>query len=393
MSYAKYRPVTMVGQLLWDEHVRAYDKSVRHTKKPAQAVQDGAAVVQRELDRVFIRETFPVVSMKALAGVMAVIFLIVFGIVYWKIRESGKVGKLMRSEAVAGYLFASPWIIGFLVFTLGPIIASIVFSFCDYDVLHDARWVGLYNYRQLLTTDWPLLSKGLYNAAYLSAIGIPLGIITGLAIALLLNSKVTGMTWYRTTYYLPSILPFVAVFVLWMWVLNPEYGIVNSAWRATLGQWFGLQAPGWLSAPEWSKPALIFMGLWGAGGGMILWLTGLQGIPQHLYEAAEIDGANAWHKFRNVTLPMLTPYLFFNVIMGTIGALQTFESVYIMTNGGPDDSTMVPVLYLFNNAFTYFKMGYASALAWILFVIILVLTLIQLKLAPRWVHYESEKGK
>ena len=144
MSYAKYRPVTMVGQLLWDEHVRAYDKSVRHTKKPAQAVQDGAAVVQRELDRVFIRETFPVVSMKALAGVMAVIFLIVFGIVYWKIRESGKVGKLMRSEAVAGYLFASPWIIGFLVFTLGPIIASIVFSFCDYDVLHDARWVGLY---------------------------------------------------------------------------------------------------------------------------------------------------------------------------------------------------------------------------------------------------------
>ena len=126
---------------------------------------------------------------------------------------------------------------------------------------------------------------------------------------------------------------------------------------------------------------------------MILWLTGLQGIPQHLYEAAEIDGANAWHKVRNVTLPMLTPYLFFNVIMGTIGALQTFESVYIMTNGGPDDSTMVPVLYLFNNAFTYFKMGYASALAWILFVIILVLTLIQLKLAPRWVHYESEKGK
>jgi multiple sugar transport system permease protein len=178
-----------------------------------------------------------------------------------------------------------------------------------------------------------------------------------------------------------------------MWVLNAGYGIINAAWKSTLTHWFGLAPPGWLSSEVWSKPALILMGLWGAGGGMILWLAGLQGIPQHLYEAAELDGANRWQKFRHLTLPMLTPYMFFSLIMDTIGALQTFDQVYVMTKGGPVDSTLTPVLYLFNNAFTYFKMGYASALAWILFAIILALTMAQLKLAPRWVHYESEKGK
>lgn len=201
------------------------------------------------------------------------------------------------------------------------------------------------------------------------------------------------MTWYRTIYYLPSIVPVVANAILWIWILNPPYGLVNAAWRATLTQWFGIAAPGWLTSETYAKPGLILMGLWGAGGGMILWLAGLQGIPQHLYEAADLDGANWWTRFRHVTLPMLTPYMFFNLIMGTIGVLQTFDNVYIMTGGGPGDSTTVPVFYLFNNAFNYFKMGYASAIAWLLFAIILVLTIAQLKLAPRWVYYESEKGK
>ncbi|MHB1457950.1 MAG: carbohydrate ABC transporter permease, partial [Armatimonadota bacterium] len=292
-----------------------------------------------------------------------------------------------------GFLFASPWIIGFLVFTLGPILVSIILSFCDYDVLHAARWVGINNYRELMTDDWKDLSKALYNAGYLALFGLPLGLILSLSIAMLLNTKVKGMTWYRTIYYLPSIVPVVANLILWMWVLNPQFGLLNAAWKITMSNWFNIPAPGWLASEVYAKPALIIMGLWGAGGGMILWLAGLQGVPQHLYEAAEIDGAGWWSRFWNVTFPMITPYLFFNLIMGTIGVLQSFEAQYIMTAGGPANATMVPVLYLFNNAFAYFKMGYASALAWILFAIILGLTLIQLKMAPRWVHYEAEKGK
>jgi multiple sugar transport system permease protein len=209
--------------------------------------------------------------------------------------------------------------------------------------------------------------------------------------------------------------------------LNPQFGIVNAAWKGTLTQWFGLQPPGWIAQSgeffgflTWlwnhtlgllgvplpatlaypasylgAKSTLITMGLWGAGGGMIIWLAGLKGIPTSYYEAADIDGASRWQQFRHVTLPMLSPYIFFNLIMGTIGVLQTFDNVYVMTNGtgGPVDSTLVPVLYLFNKAFRYFSMGYASALAWVLFAIIMAFTLVQLKMAPRWVHYEAEKGK
>lgn len=396
MDYSKYRPVTFVGQRLWDEQARAMDEAIHHEQtslSAKQALDKGTRTVQMELDKAYKRLQYPVVPMAVLWVAIIAVVLLIIGIVYLKIRQMGQVGRLMRSEAVAGYLFASPWIIGFLIFTLGPVVVSVVFSFCDYDVLHEARWVGLNNYYDLLTYDWPLLSKALYNAAYLAIFGIVLGTVTGLGIAMLLNTRVSGMAWYRTIYYLPAILPVVASAVLWIWVLNPEYGIINAAWKLTLGQWFGLKAPGWLAVPEWSKPALVLMGLWGAGGGMILWLAGLQGIPQHLYEAAELDGAGKWQRFRHVTLPMLTPYLFFNTIMGTISAIQTFDSVYVMTSGtgGPLDSTMVPVIYLFNNAFAYFKMGYASALAWLLFILILALTLVQLKIAPRWVHYESEK--
>lgn len=393
MKYSKYRPVTFVGQRLWDEHVRAFDLATHHKKSPQQALDDGTKVVQKELDKTFGRTKFPLLNWvypMSMLGVLVVGFVI---FLHLKMRKQGPLGSLSRGEAVAGYAFASPWILGFLVFTIGPIIASIILSFCDYDVLHAARWVGMNNYHELLTDDWYYVSKALYNAGYLALFGLPFGLIISLSIAMLLNTKVSGMTWYRTVYYLPSIVPLVATSILWIWVLNPQFGLVNAAWMATLGNWFHWPAPLWLSSEQWAKPALIFMGLWGAGGGMILWLAGLQGVPQHLYEAAEIDGAGWWSKFWNVTLPMLTPYLFFNLIMGTIGVLQSFEASYIMTGGGPVDSTLVPVLYLFNNAFTYFKMGYASALAWILFVIILVLTLSQLKLAPRWVHYEAEKGK
>ncbi|MDO8588833.1 MAG: extracellular solute-binding protein [Armatimonadota bacterium] len=393
MEYSKFRPVTFVGQQLWDEHVLAFDKATRHYQglTAKQALDEGTYKVQKELDKIYDRGKNPIINMGYIYGILGLALLGMVIILYAKARQSGPVGKLMRGEALAGYVFASPWIIGFLVFTIGPIIASIIFSFCDYDVLHDARWVGLQNYREWFTDDWKHLSKAFVNVAFLSAIGIPLGIVTGLGIAMLLNTKVKGMSWYRTVYYLPSIVPAVAAAFLWLWIMNPEYGLLNGLWKATLTTWFGLSPPGWFASEAWAKPGLIVWGIWGAGGGMILWLAGLQGIPQQLYEAADLDGANWLQKFRNVTLPMLSPYMFFNLIMGTIGALQMFDQVYLTTLGGPVEATMVPVLLLFNNGFTYFKMGYASALAWIIFAIILTLALVQLKLAPRWVHYESEK--
>ncbi|MFQ3549145.1 MAG: extracellular solute-binding protein [Armatimonadota bacterium] len=430
MPYSKFRPVTFVGQMLWDEQVRAFDLAVNYQDSkltPEQALKNGREVVQRELDRSFSREKFPLIPVWSLGAAITLIILTLIIVLFISIKRTGKIGPLMRSEAIAGFSFASPWLIGFLIFTIGPIVASIVFSFCDYNVLSPPRWVGLNNYSALLSYDWATFSKALYNVSFLAVIGLPLGIITGLSIAMLLNTDVKGMSWYRTIYYLPSIVPVVASAVLWLWVLNPQYGIVNAAWKVTLTEWFNLNPPGWMSQPgeffgivAWiwnhtlgllglelpsifshppsylgAKSALITMGLWGAGGGMIIWLAGLKGIPTSYYEAAELDGANKFHQFRYVTLPMLSPYIFFNFIMGTIAVLQTFDNVYVMTggSGGPVDSTLVPVLLLFNNAFRYFNMGYASALAWILFAIVLIFTLAQLKLAPRWVHYESEKGK
>ena len=393
MKHSRFRPVTLVGQRLWDEHARAFDLAVFHKRTPQQALREGQAVVQTELDRVFAREQLPLLSLRPVIGLGAGGALLLVAGAWWRRRRGPRLGRLGRREAAWGYLFASPWIIGFLALTVGPILASVVLSFCDYDVLHPARYVGWTNYRDLFGHDWYYVRTALINAVYLAGIGIPLGMLTGLAVAMLLNAKIMGMSWYRTLYYLPAIVPVVATAVLWLWVLNPyDYGLVNSAWRATLTAWLGIHPPAWLADEKWSKPALIFMGLWGAGGGMIIWLAGLQGVPQHLYEAAEIDGATAWHKFWHVTIPMLSPTIFFNLIMGTIGALQTFETVYVVTggSGGPLDSTLVPVLYLFNSAFRFFKMGFASALAWLMFWIILILTLIQIALAPRWVHYEGK---
>jgi len=427
MPVSRFRPVTFVGQRLWDEHVRAFEQAIHHKMTPAEALAAGRKTVQEEYNKICQQEQYPVLAWwkpLSLVAWLLVGLLTVVGVALR--RAAGR--KLLRREAWAGWLFAAPWLLGFLIFTAGPILVSILFSFCHYDVLHPARYVGLKNYRDLVAD--PLVWKTIYNVGFLSLLGMPLGMAAGLALAMLLNAKVRGMAWYRTAFYLPSIVPAVANAILWMWILQPDFGLVNAGYRATIGahvapfvqatvgaletwlahqaealptwlDWLGgplrnpwwlhwlVEAPKWLASESWSKPALILMGLWGAGAGMIIWLAGLQGIPQHLYEAAELDGASAWQQFRHVTLPMLTPYIFFNLIIGTIGSLQRFVDVYIMTNGGPVDSTQVPVLYLFRNAFQYFKMGYASSMAWFLFVIILVLTLIQLKVAPRWVHYEG----
>ena len=395
----KFRPVTFVGQLLWDEQVRAVDRALRHSQSPAQSLAGGQRAVQIELDAVYSRATHPLLPTGPVMAGIALLALIGFaalGVITARWMAGRRTAT--RAEARAGFLFVLPWAFGFLVFTLGPILASLVLSFCDYDVLHPARWAGGSNYVALVTQDRPLVLKSLGNALYLAVFGIPLGMAISLGMALLLNTKVRGQQWYRTFFYMPSIVPVVAGTILWSFILNsdPSRGLINAAWQATFTHWFGIPPPGWESVPSSAKPGLIFMGLWGAGGGMILWLAGLQSIPSTLYEAASLDGAGWWSQFRHITIPMLSPYIFFNLIMGTIGALQTFETAYIMGNTGggsstgPDDSLLVPVVYLFNNAFQYFKMGYASALAWLLFVLILGLTLGQLKLAPRWVHYETD---
>ncbi|GAB4466440.1 MAG: hypothetical protein OHK0029_37760 [Armatimonadaceae bacterium] len=396
LPYAKYRPVTFVGQALWDAHVRAFERAVAHAQSPEAALREQQNLVQKELDKAFARENLPYLPMWPVILIVGVAVLALLLGIFYVVRKAGK-SPMARQETAAGYLMIAPWLLGFLIFTAGPIIASIIFSFCDYDVLHPPRFVGGYNYQTLFTDDRELLFKALGNAAYLSVIGIPLGMSTGLAIAMLLNMKVKGMNWYRTAFYIPSIVPAIASAVLWSWVLagDPNRGLLNALWKDTITAWFGITPPGWFGAADWAKPGLIVQGLWGAGGGMILWLAGLQGVPQSLYEAALVDGAGPWAKFRHVTLPMLSPYIFFNLIMGSIGALQEFDRVYVLGGGqggaGPLDSMLVPVLYLFNNAFRFFKMGYASAIAWIIFVIILILTLLQWWGQKYWVHYETDK--
>ncbi|NMB24224.1 MAG: sugar ABC transporter permease [Firmicutes bacterium] len=291
--------------------------------------------------------------------------------------------RVSVKESVAGYIFISPWLIGFLIFTLGPILASIYLSFNDYDVLNPAHWVGFANYSKLFRED-PLFWKALYNTLYMVVLGVPLQLLMGLGIAMLLNMDVKGMEWYRTVYYLPSIVPVVASAYLWLWILNPQFGILNN-----LLYLIGIEGPGWLGSEVWSKPSLLLMRTWAAGSNMIIYLAALKGVPVHLYEAASIDGATGWRKFWHITLPQLTPTLFFTSTMGLIQGFQLFTESYVMTNGGPVDSTLFIVYHLFNQAFAYFKMGYASAIAWILFVLILIVTAIQMKLSPRWVHYES----
>ncbi len=403
MPYAKFRPVTFVGQRLWDEHARAFEQATHHKDTgvgPKDAMDDGTRVVQTELEKAFHRGDHPLLDQRVPVAIAAFLGLALISLIFIRFTSILRMGQFSRREALAGYIFVSPWLLGFLILTVGPIVTAVFLSFCDYDVLHPPRYVGALNYVEIFGVDRYYLVKSLSNVIYLAVVGIPLGICTGLSIAMLLNSKVGGMSVYRTFFYVPAIVPVVASAVLWAWVLNGDAnrGLLNAMWKAAVTPWAHVDPPGWFGAADWARPGLILQGLWGAGGGMILWLAGLQGIPQHLYEAAEIDGAGFWSKFRNVTIPMLSPYIFFNLVMGLIQTIQEFDRIYILgkqgaggSTVGPVDSLLVPVLHLFNNAFKYFKMGYASALAWVLFLIILGLTLVQLKLAPRWVHYEADR--
>ncbi|NLV91858.1 MAG: sugar ABC transporter permease [Firmicutes bacterium] len=296
--------------------------------------------------------------------------------------------KINRKRTIEGYLFASPWFLGFFLFTAGPMIVSFVMSFFNYDVLTPASYIGFDNYRVIFTDD-PLFWKALYNTFFYAFFQIPSYLVVSLVVAIMMNQKIRGIRVFRTLYYLPAVTAGPATMMLWLWLFDPSSGLINQALWA-LGIY---DTPLWLQSEVWSKPSLILMSLWYAGSSMVIYLAGLQGIPQELYDAASVDGAGTWRQFWKITLPMLSPTIFFNLIMGIINAFQIFEQAYLMTEGGPMNSTMFYALYLYYNAFKWLKMGYASALAWVLFAIILILTLIQFKFANRWVYYElADRG-
>jgi len=286
-------------------------------------------------------------------------------------------------ENVNGYLFLAPWLIGFFGLFVGPALASLRFSFTQYDVLSPAKWVGLGNYVKMFTAD-NLFYTSLARTLYFTGLSVPLGVLGSMVLAILLNTKVRGTVIYRTLFFMPSLVPLVSAVVLWLWLLNPDWGIVNSALRN-----IGIRAPAWFADRRWALPSLVMVGLWGGIGGtrMIIFLAGLQGIPEEMYDAASIDGANHWNRIRHVTLPLLSPTIFFNLVLAVIGALQAFQGAFVATEGGPAYATWFFGLHIYKHAFDYWNMGYASALAWFFAVVIISLTIAQQRLSTKWVYY------
>lgn len=290
-----------------------------------------------------------------------------------------------RREALTFYLLISPWLIGFLVFVLGPMLASLYFSFTEWNLLKPPAWIGVRNYVRMAND--PLIAQAFKVTTIFTLVYVPLELIGGLGLALLMNQKVRGMRGFRTMFYLPSVVSGVAYVVLWMWIFHPRAGLLN-----TILGFIGIDGPTWLASPDWALPAIVIMSLWGLGRTMVIYLAGLQGIPQQLYESAALDGANSWRQFWSITLPLLTPTIFFNLILSIIATSQSFTQAFVATNGGPLDSTLFYVLYLYRQAFQNFRMGYASAMAWVLFVVILALTLLVIRSARSWVYYDGEQG-
>ena len=294
-------------------------------------------------------------------------------------------GYRAKREQIAGYLFISPWLLGFIFLIAGPVIMSLFVSFTRWNIVSDPHWVGLRNYHRIFTADRNFVQALKVTFRY-AIFYLPLTTVLALSAALALNAKVKGAGIFRSFYYMPYMAPQVAATLVWMWMLNPRYGLIN----IMLG-WVGIHGPNWLSDPRSALFGLMFIGLWGVGGSAIIYLAGLQNIPQHLYDAAEVDGANTWQQFRHVTLPMLSPTIFYVLVIELIGVFQTFTTSFVATGGGPMKSTLFYMLYIYNKAWVSLRMGYASALAWILTVIILVFTLLILKSSALWVHYEAEK--
>jgi multiple sugar transport system permease protein len=291
-------------------------------------------------------------------------------------------------EAAFAYVCLTPWFLNFGILIALAMVFSLYLSFNKTDLLTGYNWIGLANYKQLLTED-PLFPQALKVTAIYSFAAVPLNTMVAMSIALLLNQKIEARGVWRTLYYMPSIVSGVAVSIIWAWMFNPRYGLINAGLKG-----IGISnPPRWIFSEEWALPAFVIMSLWGAGSNMLLYLAGLQGIPTPLYDAAKVDGANAMHRFFAVTLPMLSPTIFFNLVMNVIGSFQIFSQSYIMTQGGPNNATLTMVLLLYRKAFQQFRHGYGSAIAWILFVIILALTLLVLRSSALWVYYEGEAAK
>ena len=296
--------------------------------------------------------------------------------------------RLVRGETVAFYVFVLPWIIGFIVFTLGPMLASVYLSLTEYDMMTPPRWIGTKNFERMLYGD-KLFWHSLWVTVTYAVFHIPLTIAFALGAALLLNQKLHGISAFRTIFFLPAILPAIASSILWWYVFNKDYGLVNTV----LG-FAGIRGPAWLDDSTTALWAVVIIGLWGFGYTMVIFLAGLQGVPQELYEAAEIDGAGRWTKFWHVTLPMISPVMFFNLTIGTIGTFQVFTPAFVLGSvlsgqgsSGPANSLLFYALYLYNNAFRFLNMGYAATLAWFLFVIIVIVTIIHFAVGRHWVYY------
>ena len=300
----------------------------------------------------------------------------------WGLRVSQR-----TEEIILAYACLAPWLIGFVVFSIGPMFASFALAFTNTDMLTGIKFIGLANFQELFHDK--LAFKAWSVTARYALGAIPLGIALGMAVATLLNQNIPGRSVWRTLYYLPSVVSGIAVAILWSWIFNPRIGLINSAIKAVSG----IQGPKWIFSEEWALPSMVIMSLWGVGGSMLLYLAGLQSIPTQLYEAAKIDGAGALARFRHVTLPMLSPTIFFTLILAIIGTFQFFTEPLVMTNGGPNNATLSVMLYIYRKSFQQLHFGYASLLAWVLFVIILACTLLVIRSSSIWVYYEGELRK
>lgn len=398
LEYAKYRPVSPEGHKLWNAQADAQDLAWNHNASCQQTLKTQAARVQRALDHFYAPPRGGPVNWTLYLTLYALLLIAVAVYFYRRQIRTHPPSPSQKREWRAGVLFASPWMLGFIVLSGGPMLFSAVLSFAEYDVISPARYVGLDNYHEMFTKDWSGVggvADALGNTLFM-AIGLPLSMAVGLGLALLLNANVKAMSFYRTTFFLPAIMPVVAASVLWIWVFNAQNGLMNWMLDAvgieSLLSWMGVQTPiSWLTNKHTSKWALIIMTLWGAGAGMIIWLAGLRAIPGHLYEAASLDGAGVLRRFLVVTLPMLSPYILFNLLMGLIQTFQIFTQAYIMTpNGSPERSTYFYVYKLFDECFSFFRLGYGAAMAWVLFAIVMLIAAINMHYSRKWVYYAGE---
>ncbi len=390
LATARTRPISPVGKLLWDEHARAMDAALYGKLSPHEALARADAVVQHRLDERKQINRLPLADASPILVAMAAIIAVVF------LARKQKLNPLSHAESRWAFAFLTPWIIGFLALTLGPMLVSLYWSFTAYSVLDQPRWTGLANYREMVGADGPIMYKAFFNTAYVAGFGVPLAIATSISIAMLLNLPVKGLRFYRTAFFMPAVVSALASAMLWGWILmpDPSLGLLNGLWSETLTKWIGAPPPGWMASESWAKHTLIIIGMWSAGGGILFWLAGLKGIPRQLYEQAATDGASAWQQFRRITIPRLTPMIFFASVVGFIGALQEFDRVYVLKGNegpiGPADALLTPSYRLFDVGYGQFRLGYASAIAWTVFLLVLLVTAAQFWIAPRWVSYDSD---